>query len=209
MASAPKPSNGNDGSSSKGRPPPGVVGQIATQVKASLLATVVTGIVTALVATLLTVWALIQQWPGKIGLTPSGAVMAFDLGEGCPTGWSPYLEAGGRFVIGAVVADSITKIPGGFIRDSRGVDLSPKPFGKPGGAEVSQLSSKELPAHTHNFAGTGVSKGGNGGIGRVLAVGDGSSFGEFVPEGKISQAGEGQLFTNMPPYVALYYCKKG
>lgn len=182
--------------------------ELQAEFRKKLVTMVVAGILAGLAAAAIAFWGYVKQLPGHAGLVPSGAVSAFDLKEGCPQGWSHYPEAWGRFLIGAVMADDIRKIPSGFAEDARGVDLKPKPFGEPGGAEASELTDRELPTHTHDFIGTPVTRGGNGGTGRVLAVGDGNSYQEYAPEGRIGPKGDGVSFTNMPPYVALHFCKK-
>jgi hypothetical protein len=133
--------------------------------------------------------------PGWVNGVPKGAVAAFDLSDGCPEeyGWKPFEAAAGRFILGA----------------GEGKNLKERAIREIGGFEETQLTVTELPSHVHDFIGTAVTKGGNGGTGRVLAVGDGVSHGTFTPEGTISAKGEGKAFSNVPPYIALIYCKKG
>ena len=203
MAKEPKTTNGRP------EAPVGMVDTIMTQVKSGLLSTIATGIVTALVATLLTVWALVQQWPGKIGLTPSGAVMAFDLKEGCPPGWLPYPQAWGRFVIGAVATkDDIATMPAKFSKDARGVDLTPRPFGDQGGEELHLLKPEEMPKHSHVYVSSepGAHKKSNGVPNPVFAFG--SDAGLSPHETATTEVGGNDAHNNMPPFIALYFCKK-
>jgi hypothetical protein len=215
MGKAPKVSNGNsDGHA-------GAVEQIVMQVKTGLLSTIATGIVTALVATLLTVWTLVQKWPGKIGLTPPDAVMAFDLKEGCPTGWSPYPQAWGRFVMGAVeTKDDIGRIPGKFSRDARGVELTPKPFGIPGGEEEHVVKPEELPdiepkityndgkIHTSELFWSSVLPVGGNNV-MISALTAGTSPSSTVQlKTNIDSLGKGKAGNNISPYISLYFCKK-
>jgi len=115
---------------------------------------------------------------------PSGAVMAFDS-DTCPTAWSEYIPAYGRFIRG------IDKSGDGI--DSEGVRLS------------GSLQDDSVESHSHSFTGETVSRGGNSGTGRVVAIGDSSNFGEYTPAGTIGNYGTSET---KPKNVALLFCKK-
>jgi hypothetical protein len=73
-----------------------------------------------------------------------------------------------------------------------------------GGEALVRLNTNQMPSHTHS--GVTVTKGGNSGTGRVLAVGDGNSFGTYTPQ--VNSTGGGQAHNNMPPYYVLIYIMK-
>ncbi|MCW1410743.1 MULTISPECIES: hypothetical protein [Rhizobium] len=129
-----------------------------------------------------------------IGAVPRGAVVAFDRADGCPTGWDDYKEGWGRFVIGAVESNKIGQIPGEFVRDASGVDLGPREFRKPGGQALTAITVRNLPAF--NIVGHDEyvrSQKGYAGLESVTPV-DGPNLQNPL--------------SNLPPYIALVYCKK-
>lgn len=134
-------------------------------------------------------------------LIPAGAVMAFDLPNGCPEGWSRFDEGSGRMIVGV---GKRVGIDGSFrlLADSNGSVY------QTGGAENHTLTVPEMPSHSHDFLGNKVLRGGNHGIGTDLAVGDGANYGNWAPSGSISNAGLSAPHNNMPPYIALYFCRK-
>ena len=134
---------------------------------------------------------------------PSGAVVAFDLPNGCPEGWSAYPEAWARFIVGAVSEDDLGKIPGDFREDARGEDLSSRLFGKPGGEEQHKLTKPEMPKHSHSLYESKREQRQDEGGGVFALAGQGN-----VPPYETTAQGGSEPHNNMPPYVALYYCKK-
>lgn len=156
-----------------------------------------------------------------------GAVVAFDIENGCPAGWSAFEEAGGRFIIGAVSEDDLGDIPGDFRRDARNADLNARPFGEPGGEQMVVLSEGQMPRHSHS-SGTlearpsgdlfhvnetlGTLLGPSGNLGVVLLgsstyAANTGAHGHAIA-GEVGDAGRSEPHPNMPPYIALYYCKK-
>ena len=134
------------------------------------------------------------------------AIIAYysDKGEKrCPAGWSPYEEAKDRFIIAA----------GGK-----------HPFGEKGGEETVTLSGNQMPKHGHiMFTGSGaagqnypnksqhvavsanISSGGLANANFEYQIRPGSG----VPtRGLTGDVGGNQPHNNMPPYIALYFCKK-
>lgn len=123
-----------------------------------------------------------------IGGVPSGAVMAFDLPTKCPDGWSQFIDADGKSIIGV-----------GNTRNYR----------EQGGNSTHQLTVDEMPSHKHSFTGDPISIGGwNGDITYDVSVGDYSANGSITPSGVISTEGGSRPHNNMPPFLALYYCIK-
>lgn len=126
---------------------------------------------------------------------PAGFVAAFDRPSGCPSGWTDMgAEWRGRMIV-AAVRDA---------NDQYG-------FGRIGGAETHTLTLVEIPPHNHN----------QGGFDRLLSVDGGVtviSADNAAPNTEpnigrngnapIVPQGGGQPHNNMPPYIALYLCKK-
>jgi hypothetical protein len=166
------------------------------------------GIVAGFGAAALGIWGYIATLPGSIGLVPKDAVVAF--ATECPTGWTEYKEGWGRFIVGAFSEKRRGEIPGGFAEDARGVDLTPRPFGDPGGEEMHQLTEAEMPSHNHEFQGKPVATGGWGDMSSTLplAIGDVKKWDTYVPSGTITNTGGNQPHNKMPPFVSLYYCLK-
>ena len=126
---------------------------------------------------------------------PSGAVMAFDRPNGCPDGWAQFSEAAGRFVIGVGGKNELPYVGG-------------EPRYQIGGAETHTLTVAEMPSHSHSFTGKAVSRGGWGGQAiRDFAVGGSEVVSDFKPSGSIGYVGGDGAHNNMPPYIALYFCK--
>lgn len=131
-------------------------------------------------------------------LIPSGAVVAFDSEVGCPRGWSELEDARGRMILGAsnTEADAV---------------LTRRQYREFGGAETHTLTVDEMPSHSHLLPmrttgqerpdiGSGAGPHGHF-QNRVLVEGGG--MGQTT-----SPEGGGQPHNNMPPYIALYFCKK-
>ena len=156
------------------------------------------------------------------------AVIAFEGGgpnNDCPLGWGPYAPAGGRTIVGAGEHQNLDQNGKALpkysgrpdlreedVRDPRKNDLFPKTAG---GEEKHTLMLEEMPNHGHPFTGTPVSRGGNSaGSDRVLAIGsEDRNYGSYTPSGVVGKAGgtntgKTQPHDDMPPYIALYFCKK-
>ena len=166
-----------------------------------------------------------EQGPPGISL-PVGAVVAFDLPRGCPDGWERFEAGEGRFLIG------VGKLGG------RRYDLpyvAGKPDYQKGGSPTQTLSIEVLPSHSHkvtdpkhthiaraplNDANGPASQGWPQVIHRrfrttdrpfppykdTTVQADALSKSETFVD--IQATGEGKPVSIMPPYVALYYCKK-
>lgn len=142
---------------------------------------------------------------GKINAF-AGAVVAFDVREGCPDGWDPVPALDGKVIVGA----------------SEGDGLRNRPYGLPGGSHQVTLTPAQVAPHVHPPA-----------VGRQYIWKDrrnatnepldGNLIWNFVYEpekrgGWFDHGGEldmtglstgGEPFDNMPPYLALFWCKPG
>lgn len=141
---------------------------------------------------------------------PKGAVVAFDRSPDrlCPEGWTVWRAATSRVIIGAGNTSDSYEQKLKF--DENGKELTPRAYRQHGGAETEILTIPQLPKHNHGGA-TGSKaifeplKGGNvagkfGSRDHVIGV----SRHTHVINGE----GGNQAHNNMPPFVALYYCKK-
>ena len=126
---------------------------------------------------------------GSDASVPDGIVVAsYKRCSSLPGSWLEVVEARGRVILGANPQGS-----NGF--SARGVETT-------GGAERVQLSEAEMPAHNHNGA---------------LMIKDGTLFGmnnehRYHNSGApttLHKSGRNAAHENMPPYIALYWCKKG
>ena len=117
------------------------------------------------------------------------AVVAFDSSDGCLNGWTPLSIAEGRMMLGA------------------GPEYE---YRTTGGEESVVLTERHMPAHAHPISqfewGHSVN-GGDGGPERLDVDNNEPStrdYGKLVTD----SVGAGDPHPNMPPYVALYFCKK-
>jgi hypothetical protein len=133
-------------------------------------------------------WLYLQPKLVEIaGGVPSGVIAAFDGPDGCPAGWSVFEAAAGRTVIGT----------------GKGQDLSERRYREQGGEEVHVLSVDEMPSHTHEV----IEMIGTNEVDGVDSTTTRS--GDHHNEARNSRpTGGGRGHNNMPPYIALTYCKK-
>ena len=138
---------------------------------------------------------------GAEGPIPDGVVIASlkrctDLG----TEWQSYDAGAGRVIVG-VGETTIEGTARKFL------------FEEAGGYWEHQLTVEEMPRHNHEFEGSNVTRGGHGSTGSVLSIGDRGDYGLWKPAGTITHTGgqpdgKTEPHNNMPPYIALYFCKK-
>ena len=152
---------------------------------------------------------------------PEGAVVAFDRPDGCPKdkGWVPYEDAAGKFILGAGSGTLRYRGPHRPEGVSASVALQPVVRGDQGGAETHTLTADELPRHRHNTVYAGEGTAGPSAGNTVGSLGD-SGSGEprnyaleakhdvEADAGRSSYAGKSDPHNNMPPFIALYFCKK-
>lgn len=125
------------------------------------------------------------------GMAPNGPT-----DDPCPQGWTRYQDADGRFIIGVGPDDS--------------------PF-KEGGAREHVLAPIELPGHQHNIVVSGAqtnrlvdSSRFDSGSGNSPTVHDqGKRHPYASPQTLTTEStGGNAAHNNLPPYIALYFCKK-
>lgn len=144
----------------------------------------------------------------------AGAVVAYDT-DGCPSGWAPFKAATARFIIGAGGADYFDDA---YREGADGEPLSAKARLVPGGSESHKLKIEEMPEHEHKFqVKENVLDNPDFFLGEVGTeyVFEPSQQGETRPRAriggervKIASRGNNVPHNNMPPYIALYFCKK-
>lgn len=131
--------------------------------------------------------------PAPIGKEiASGTVVAFDLPNGCPDGWTEFADAAGRVIIGQ----------GSGMVDENGQPLMSRKYREHGGEEKHTLTVAEMPSHQHSVY---QHAGYHGGDVEGASAGDARTMVHAAVSGP---TGGGEAHNNMPPYVALYFCKK-
>ena len=142
----------------------------------------------------------------------SGAVVAFDLGKGCPEGWSRYEQAESRVIIGATHRDHF----------SDRSELTQYKYDDKGGKEEFIITYNELPSHEHEFKDMyyvedprwfeGIS---NEIETRAVPGAIGSKGTDYDNKAWLFQnvtSPTGNLedikIKHVSPYIALYYCKR-
>jgi len=146
-------------------------------------------------------WFYIQpRLVDLVGGVPKNGVVAFDASDGCPANWSPFAEASGRFIIGA--------------------DDGTYSYRSTGGAAKVALANQELPAHKHDlnfhFAFMRANRGQVVDLSSLPRINASASpnpemnlinsSGEAAKSTTLS--GLGEAHDNIPPYLALHFCKK-
>jgi hypothetical protein len=138
---------------------------------------------------------------------PAGAVVAFDTPDACPEGWSPFAEAQSRAIVGATFGTGFVT---GLSVDEGGEPLSEYKYRGHDGWEEVTLTKAQMPSHTHIY---GRFKYLLSIDGNYISVGrDLSRSTDKAPNlrnaGEIPLNGDSLPHPNMPPYIALYFCKK-
>lgn len=175
---------------------------------------------------------------GAGGGIPAGAVVAFDFDlkseAGCPDGWDFFEPGGGRVIVGAGDHDN-RWFPAGsdeaqrisiyktYAQDARAGVQETREAEATGGEERVALTVEEMPAHDHGgrtdarSARLLVNDFGNHSAGvRGLASETGRAINvDFIDahDHTLAAAGGGPDGTarphnNMPPFIALYFCRK-
>ncbi|MDJ0637284.1 MAG: hypothetical protein QNJ20_00505 [Paracoccaceae bacterium] len=140
---------------------------------------------------------------------PTGAIMAFDLSDGCPDGWAPFAESQGRTIVGASFG-----MDDNLFRDDV---LTQRKYRDHGGAEAVELKEAQMPSHRHGLpvVSGDVSSYMDAGLGNNVVYFDYSARDDVSWRIDMQRASEGvgptgssQPHENMPPFLALYFCKK-
>lgn len=119
---------------------------------------------------------------------PMGSILIVADEKGCPVGWSDMGPDWRGKTLVAAVRDSTDRYG----------------FEKTGGAETHTLNQSEMPAHAHGMKRLPISASdGN----RNNAVNVKSGAGEMIIGATTTEGGT-QPHNNMPPYIALFFCKK-
>lgn len=139
----------------------------------------------------------------KDNMVPSGAIVAFDLRGGCPTGWSEFTDAAGKVIIG---------VGEGALKEKKEINgrpvwlelrLEDHKYRDEGGEEKHKLTTLETPIHAHYIKIRSEEiRIGEGGDKRNLIVLDETA--QMATE----SSGAAKHHNNMPPYITLYSCKK-
>lgn len=137
----------------------------------------------------------------------SGAVVAYDLSK-CPSGWKPFKPATARFIVGAG-----EEFEASLRTDKDGNPLSVRRYNEHDGFEEITLTTDQIPEHDHQGksdyhvvrVGTDIGTGDNGWF-PIHHTGPDPAQASNEP--LTAKFGGGEPHNNMPPYIALYYCKK-
>ena len=126
-------------------------------------------------------------------------------------GWEEYAEGAGKFLLGAGAGMLRPQGPHApTLESGKGeIPLSEIKFGDQGGSEMHTLSTEEMPAHEHPVSNLewGYDVDGNGKPARI-EVDDGPPWDGVTGKLVAGPVGGGQPHNNMPPYIAVYFCKK-
>ena len=120
----------------------------------------------------------------------SGAVIAFDREDGCPEGWKEHQDARGRFIVGV----------------GSQYEVAVKKFRETGGTDQVELKTEHMPSHRHQLPVR--SRNDRYRILNVMQHTDTRGRVETDVRRFTDWEGEGKPHDNMPPYIALYFCKK-
>ena len=113
--------------------------------------------------------------------------MAFDRAKGCPTDWTQFSPAADRVIIGV---GGKYELP--YVAETPKYQL--------GGEEKVALDIKKILAHEHRLIVTTEKAQAPAGTARTFVY--------TVKIGASKYAKAAASHNNMPPYIALYFCKK-
>ncbi len=133
---------------------------------------------------------------------PSGAVVAFDAPTRCPEGWSEFADAQSRVIVGAAFGTGFSPRLGD---DPDGGALAEYKYREHGGWERVRLTTAHLPAHEHKVAQAGADTAVD--IPGMVS-GTAAAVRTAIGGDTTTPIGGDQPHPNMPPFLALYICKK-
>lgn len=161
--------------------------------------------------------------PEPVAAMPKNAVVAFDTPDACPDEWSPFAPAASRVIIGAYNGGDA----GRFALDPADQPLTQYKYRDHDGWESVKLTVDQMAEHKHNAGnlktedadpfihstslGLGLSGGTPGGLFKAnLNPASGPDYGahSHMIKGLTDVSGRSEPHPNMPPYIALYFCKK-
>lgn len=125
----------------------------------------------------------------EIGGVPEGAVVAFVTP--CAGNWAAYQEATARFIVGA--GDPASESARGYGVDEAGHPLTLKPVGLPGGVSEVSFKGSDLAYYIDPVEQEG---------GFVMRTEPGAF--SLPIKARVREV----VLNNLPPYVALHFCKK-
>lgn len=136
----------------------------------------------------------------------SGAVVAFDLEEGCPVGWTNVSEFEGVRFAGRTLVAAGPAIDRGIYKTQE------RSFDDQGGQEQVSLGTKQMPKHAHDHENSQVLDGGNWSLQEGSKTfnpnGGGRATSGYAGGDDNIDHGESYPHENMPPFIALNFCKK-
>ena len=152
--------------------------------------------------------------PQPVGEIPKNAVVAFDTPDACPPGWSPFAEANSRIIVGAYKGGDA----GRFAFDPAEQPLTQYKYRDHNGWEEVTLTQDQMPRHRHQIELKMAVDPDNNyewGVVNTRQIPQ-ARHGDrvFTRSGTLphqivsTEAGSSQPHSNMPPYIALYFCKK-
>lgn len=126
---------------------------------------------------------------------PVGAVIAFDLADGCPKNgkWDPFSDGVNRTIVGA-----------DWSSDAPGRELSPRRFRVSGGSQTTRLSLSQLPEIPIQFYYTTTNDVGD----KPYAVMRGISATSGSTLVNLRAGGQSTAVPIEMPYIPLRLCKK-
>lgn len=139
----------------------------------------------------------------EAALPPAEAILLIDRAQGCPAGWTDLALAEPSVFAGRV------PVATGFVEG-----LTFRGFREVGGSETHQLTEAELPAHAHGIPLTfqrlaGDDRGGSSSLSTRLTTGQQVAVSTRTGRESTARVGSGQPHPTMPPFVALFFCKRG
>ncbi len=199
--------------------------EITSEVRKRLIGAIAAGLVAGIVAAVLAIWGYLQAYVGQIGLVPRNSVVAF-MGD-CPSqGWEQFSEGIGKFIVGAGPDGRLD--PKSFGASTGvSVQLTSYKLADQGGEERRTLSEEFLPKHSHSIstvfdqiAPKDLHNGFGGsdapyGLSPIYdekaptkAGWSKSIFDRFMSSYGGDKNGNTAPLGNLPPYVALNWCKR-
>lgn len=144
-------------------------------------------------------------------LPPEDAILIVDDADGCPIGWVDMAVREPKIFAGRTI------VARGFE-----TEREPRQYRDTGGTETHRLALAEMPRHSHTVTSSPPADGRavhDGFGGSAAAYGLSSTYDTSINpitgwsrtqhSTFMSSEGNDQPHNNMPPYVALYFCKQG